>query len=215
MSFHQWTPGSNHLIDTLNQQMAAIAAYDSLLAQCAHYHKPIKQTGAISSCRKRSRNQKKIAHKGSITRIPWKYISSTRMRLNVPMSFVQVTQSRNGTYAILTLRRKKLTDPKSQLTMRNKADPTVDIRLLRTLTPSKKNFGRKCLVLDLDETLIHTFKEDPRQEVDYVIPSSQVGNPCSLYTFASVQTIQAMQFSFVRSKGSIFMSLNDRELMNF
>lgn len=89
------------------------------------------------------------------------------------MSFIQITRSRCGSYTILIVRRTKVTEAKSQLTMREKADPTIDIRLLRTLTPDEKNFGRKCLVLDLDETLIHTSREAPRRGADYIIPSSK------------------------------------------
>lgn len=65
--------------------------------------------------------------------------------------------------------RRRMTVPKSQLTMREKLDPTLDIRLLPTLTPDSKNFGRKCLVLDLDETLVHSSFRAV-QGADFVLP---------------------------------------------
>ena len=68
---------------------------------------------------------------------------------------------------------RSLTAPKSQITIREKEDPTLDIRLLPTIPSDDGNFGRKCLVLDLDETLVHSSFRAV-QGADFVLPV-QVG----------------------------------------
>ena len=96
--------------------------------------------------------------------------------------------------------RRCLTVPKSQISMREKQDPTLDIRLLPTLTPRHKNYGRKCLVLDLDETLVHSSFRAV-QGADFVLPV-QVGRNIFFFYSLPFQTFLLTSFFHLTDRGS-------------